>query len=409
MTLGILGRTDQKQQALRQIAASGGDYADEASYELGRSYIAQEKYAEGAAQLEKFVAAYPSSPRCTQALSDLGLAYLNLGDKQKSLKYYDRVVGASPHSSEARGAMQSIREIYVSQGDADAYFDYAAKAGLKRPDGPFARLSVVRRGTETLPRRTAGGCREVVAQLCAELSEGVLPDRRALLFERLLPPLGRAREAIETLTALADRGTTQYTVAVLEKLSEMTYADERWDEAASAYRRLYDAAPTKTGREEAMKGYVRATVAGGDGAKIAAMAADVCGHDDAGAAALREAKYAWAGQLRAEGRRDEAVKLYRELAKDVRTKEGSEAAYYVIESTFGSGDMDKTEKEVFAFSEREPQAYWLAKAFILLGDVYVKKGDNFQARATWQSVADGYSPADDGIVDEAKARIAKLN
>jgi len=103
------------------------------------------------------------------------------------------------------------------------------------------------------------------------------------------------------------------------------------------------------------------------------------------------------------------VKLYRELAKDVRTKEGSEAAYYVIESTFGSGDMDKTEKEVFAFSEREPQAYWLAKAFILLGDVYVKKGDNFQARATWQSVADGYSPADDGIVDEAKARIAKLN
>ena len=220
---------------------------------------------------------------------------------------------------------------------------------------------------------------------------------------------GERGEAIETLTALADRGTTQYTVAVLEKLSEMTYADERWDEAASAYRRLYDAAPTKTGREEAMKGYVRATVAGGDGAKIAGMAADVCGHDDAGAAALREAKYAWAGQLRAEGRRDEAVKLYRELAKDVRTKEGSEAAYYVIESTFGSGDMDKTEKEVFAFSEREPQAYWLAKAFILLGDVYVKKGDNFQARATWQSVADGYSPADDGIVDEAKARIAKLN
>ena len=81
----------------------------------------------------------------------------------------------------------------------------------------------------------------------------------------------------------------------------------------------------------------------------------------------------------------------------------------MLEDTFEKGDMDKTEKAIFAYSEREPQAYWLAKAFILLGDVYVKKGDNFQARATWQSVADGYSPADDGIVDEAKARIAKLN
>lgn len=170
----------------------------------------------------------------------------------------------------------------------------------------------------------------------------------------------------------------------------MTYADERWDEAASAYRRLYDAAPTKTGREEAMKGYVRATVAGGRrGEDRPRWPPTSAGTTMRGPRPLREAKYAWAGQLRAEGRRDEAVKLYRELAKDVRTKEGSEAAYYVIESTFGSGDMDKTEKEVFAFSEREPQAYWLAKAFILLGDVYVKKGDNFQARATWQSVADG--------------------
>ena len=158
-----------------------------------------------------------------------------------------------------------------------------------------------------------------------------------------------------------------------------------------------------------MTGYVRATVAGGDGAKIAEMAADVCGRDDAGATALREAKYAWAGQLRAEGRSAEAVKLYKELSKEVRTKEGAEAAYYVIESTFESGDMDKTEAAVFAFSEREPQAYWLARAFLLLGDVYVRKGDTFQARATWQSVADGYSPADDGIVEEAKARIAKLN
>lgn len=196
---------------------------------------------------------------------------------------------------------------------------------------------------------------------------------------------------------------------MLEKLSELTFADKRYDEAASAYRRLYDAATTRSGREAAMTGYVRATVAGGDGERIAAMAADVAEHPDAGATALRESKYAWAGQLRAGGRKAEAVKLYKELASEVKTRQGAEAAYYVIESLFEGGDLDATEKAVFAFSEREPDSYWLAKAFILLGDVYVRKGDNFQARATYQSVADGYTPADDGIVDEAKARIAKLN
>ena len=81
----------------------------------------------------------------------------------------------------------------------------------------------------------------------------------------------------------------------------------------------------------------------------------------------------------------------------------------MIEELFERGNLDATEKAVFDYSEREPQAYWLAKAYLLLGDVYVRKGDNFQARATYQSVADGYSPADDGIVDEAKERIRKLN
>ena len=32
----------------------------------------------------------------------------------------------------------------------------------------------------------------------------------------------------------------RYTVTVLEKLSDMTFEDKRYDEAAAAYRQLYD-------------------------------------------------------------------------------------------------------------------------------------------------------------------------
>ena len=410
ITLGILGRTEQKQQALRQIAAAGGDYAGEASYELGRSFIAQEKYAEGAAQLERFVSDFPSSPRRAQAFSDLGLAYLNLGNREKSLYYYDQVVATSPQSSEAKEAMQGIREIYVSEGNVDGYFDYAAKTGMESDLTALSRDSLTFVSAQKL---YLAGNREAATKSLRNYVDTYpkgyyLTDALYYLSDCYLLA-GDRNAAIGTLTALADRGATRYTVPVLEKLSEITFEEQRWDESAAAYRRLYDVAPTASGREAAMTGYVRATVSGGDGEKISAMAADVCAHDDAGRTALREARYAWASQLLAAGDRAGADKLYRELATEVKTREGSEAAYRLIESTYASGNMDKTEKEVFAFSEKEPQAYWLAKAFILLGDVYVSKGDTFQARATWQSVVDGYTPADDGIVDEARARIAKLD
>ncbi|MFQ7502993.1 MAG: tetratricopeptide repeat protein [Alistipes finegoldii] len=140
------------------------------------------------------MADYPSSPRRAQALSDLGLAYLNLGDKEKSLRYYDMVVETAPQSSEAKGAMEGIREIYVSEGRVDDYFDYAQKAGHgERPDSHVARLAIVCRRPETLPGRADRRCRQVAAQLCQELPQGILPERCPLFPERLLPPHGRAR------------------------------------------------------------------------------------------------------------------------------------------------------------------------------------------------------------------------
>ena len=159
-----------------------------------------------------------------------------------------------------------------------------------------------------------------------------------------------------------------------------------------------------------MTGYVRATLAEGDPAKIAPMAADVAASADAGAVAVRESQFALAEQLREGGDWKEAVKIYRRLSSEVKSAEGAASAYYVLQDTFDAGDPAKAEKAVFAYIDRRtPHAYWLAKAYLLLGDVYAAKGDAFQARATWQSVADGYSPADDGIVSEAKARIARLD
>ena len=149
--------------------------------------------------------------------------------------------------------------------------------------------------------------------------------------------------------------------------------------------------------------------ANGDDTATMTAALEIESLTDAGTTAQREARYARATILRETGRMDEALPLYRDLSKEVRTAEGAEAVYRVIESTLASGDSASAEKQIFAFAEKEsPQAYWVAKAYLALGDIYAARNDSFQARATYQSIVDGYSPADDGIVAEAKARIEKL-
>ena len=57
------------------------------------------------------------------------------------------------------------------------------------------------------------------------------------------------------------------------------------------------------------------------------------------------------------------------------------------------------------------QNYWLAKAFIVLGDAFAEQ-DNFkQAKATFESIANGYEPTgpEDDVLDAVAMRLEKLS
>ena len=411
IALGILGRTSGKIDALRDIVdADRGDYVDDATFELGRTYIAQEQYRNGAQMLKLFVENYPSSVNHTQALLDLGLAYFNLHDAPSSLKYYDMVIAKDPQAVEAKEALRSVREIYVTTGDVDSYFTYAEKAGVECDLSQMARDSLSFEAAQKI--YVAGRLEESVQPLenyVATYPKGYYLNDALFYLSDCYLKCERQDDAVRTMFALAERPVSQYTLRVLDKLSKYTWELGRYEESARAFRQLYDVETQEPLRNEAMEGYVRAVKAYGNDEQLVAMADDVLSQEFAGETAVRESRYAKAKVLHARGDAA-AIELFKILSADVRHVEGAEAAYLVVEQEFKNGNMDEAEKLVYAFADKNtPHSYWLGKAFILLGDIYRSKGDAFQARATYQSVVDGYTPTDDGIVDEAKARISQLN
>lgn len=411
IALGITGDKAAKATLLKSIiSADRGDYVDDATYELGREYIAAEDYSGGAGQLEQFVGKYPHSPLYMQALSDLGLAYLNLGDKTRSLKYYEKVVSSAPQSAEAKDALQGIRDIYISNGDAEAYFAYAAKVGAEGDLNSIARdsLSFASARKIYMSGNTSSAEKSLRSYLKSYPKGYYTADALYYLTDCYLKS-DNTDAAIDALSELSKSGNSQYATDALQRLSRMTYSKGLYAESADAYRRLYAVAHTEKERAEAVTGYVRATIESKDAEAILKMSDEVPTLADVSESAHRESQFAKAKILLARNLNADALHIFKSLSADVSTVEGAEAKYYVIENEFKLGHLDEAEKMIYAFSDKNSaQAYWLAKAFILLGDIYVARADTFQARATYQSVADGYSPADDGIVTEAKERIEKL-
>ena len=81
----------------------------------------------------------------------------------------------------------------------------------------------------------------------------------------------------------------------------------------------------------------------------------------------------------------------------------------VAQIYFDNGETEKAEKEVLGYIEvSTPHAYWLARSFILLSDVYVKMGRELGAKQYLLSLKQNYQ-AEDDIAGMIETRLEKLN
>ena len=81
----------------------------------------------------------------------------------------------------------------------------------------------------------------------------------------------------------------------------------------------------------------------------------------------------------------------------------------MAEYGYHNGDAAGAEKEIFAFIDKNtPHQYWLAKAFVLLSDIYISQGKDFDAKQYLLSLKENYKDNAE-INTEIKARLDDIN
>ena len=105
---------------------------------------------------------------------------------------------------------------------------------------------------------------------------------------------------------------------------------------------------------------------------------------------------------------NKALADLKELSKDTRTVHGAEAKYLLAQLYYDTNDDKNAEKVLMNFIENgTPHQYWLARGFILLADIYIRQGDDFQARQYLTSLQNNYK-GDDDIAGMIENRLGKL-
>jgi tetratricopeptide (TPR) repeat protein len=223
--------------------------------------------------------------------------------------------------------------------------------------------------------------------------------------------LGKYEQACDSYVKVIEKGETSYVEQSMLNYSELSFRMEKWEDAYGGYSSLYESAALANNKLIALKGMMRSAFKWHNWSETLKSVERVLYETAFDDNVKREASYIKAKALLASSRRAEALVVMEALAADVQDAYGAEAAYLLILDSYDKGDFDAVEEKVFAFSDAGSRhAYWLAKSFIVLGDSYVDRENLKQAKATFESVRDGYKPssADDDVIDNVRMRLTKL-
>jgi TolA-binding protein len=410
IALGLSSGPAQKIAALQPIASGTGEYAAAALYELGSTYTRQENFAQASATLQEFIRKYPDSPFHLNALIDLGLISQNTGRADEAMRYYKQVVDGYPNSPQAKDAMLGIRNLYMDAGDPQGYFAYASEAGMETNVGQIERDSLTFHVAERI--HLQGDARRSLPLMQTYLSQfpqGNYTANATYYMAENQMNLGDTDKALAGFERVIAMKFSPFTLGALQKAATLNFQQENYRDAADQYYRLSQLATVRGTVEQALLGHIRAVDKLG-AAPETLKAADYVLHSPfVSEEVTLETQFALGGAYLNLENKDAALDAFRHAAANMKTRNGSEAQYQVIRLLFDAGKLDEAEQEVFRFSDTNTShQYWLGKSFLVLGDIYRRRGDDFQAKATWQSIVNGYGDSSDGIVNEARKKLSEL-
>ncbi len=414
VSYGILKKTDRKIELLSNVmkASPNAKFYPEALFELGRAYVVKDDSDKAFECFNRLADSVKDSTFVAKAYVEMGSLARNQSQYNEALGYYKIVVEEMPLSEYAEDALAAIESIYQTRNEPEeylAYIDRIGKGDIKTADEK--EMMIFNAAEQIFLSENYQKALISLQDYLDKYPDGGNAYKADFYMAESYRNLDKYEQACDSYRKVIENGEGSFVEISMLNFSELSYRLEKWEDAFGGYSSLYSSALLENNKRTAVLGMMRSAFRGHDWNEAVENADRVMYDESIGDQYKTEASYIKAKSYLASSRRDEAYLIFDELAKDASSAYGAEAAYLLILDSYDKGEFEAVEEKVYAFSDAGTgQVYWLAKSFIVLGDSFVERDEHEQAKATFESVRDGYVPSgeDDDVIDNVRMRLARL-
>jgi TolA-binding protein len=372
---------------IRKFPSSG--LVPDANMEIANTYLGNEQFSQAIPYLKNVITAPGNEALKPRAYLRSGIAYYNLDNNTEALNQYNTLVKQFPNSPEAQEGLDNAKSIYVEEGKSSDYVNFAKSLGMNITPNQEDQLAY--------------------QEAEVQFNNGNFPNA-AQRFEEYLSRFPDGKNALEAnyykseiyfnqknwakaasgYEAVADKAPNKFGEKSLLQAARLNFFYlKNYSEAEKYFTRLKDFASSQENKMEAMRGLLRSQFElkkwsdATDNAKELLNEKGLSTDDRILANMCIAKSYQSANQC------ESSLQYFRTVASLSKAAFGAEARYGIAACLFQQNEFKDAEKAAFeVINKAGSYEEWVTRSYLLLGDIYFKEKDYFNARATFQSVVE---------------------
>ena len=408
--LGASNKTSEKlellQKFVKQYPNSG--LIGDVYMEMANTYLASESFALAVAPLQQITSSVPLAAWHPAAYLKLGVAYFNIDKNDEALATFKSLLAKFPNTEESESSIEYIRNIFVENQkpqDFIAFMESNGKALSETEADSLTYQAALLRYEQKDFAGTKNGMSAYIDKFPngAHLLEA--HDIMASIYESEKNTVS----AVKYLSYIASKAPNKFATDAVLHLARAYYFELRdYTKATIYYKQLDAMAADEAVKKEAVRGLIRSATKQSNWEDAVPAASQILEMSGAAADDKVMANFVMAKSKQLSVSLDTAVIYYKEVIASGKSEFSAEAKYQLAKILFEQNKLEESEKVAFEqIKGWGSYEYWVTKSYLLLGDIYHKQLDYFNAEATYQSIIANATFAD--LKKEAQEKLTQVN
>lgn len=360
--------------------------------EIANTQLSNENYGAAVIALEKILNNPKAVNERPEVLLKLGIANFNLDKNSESLDYFKQLVKKYPNASQSNDAVDYIRNLFVAKQQPGDYVSFMKENGKDVSNQEADSLSY-KSAMLRYEAKDFQGAQQGFEFYLKGFPQGRYQMESHYFSAEIALTNKNNALALQQYQAVADQAPNKYAERSALQAARILYFDNKDYAAASKYfGQLKAMASQQENRLEAMRGLLRCQFKTEQWQQAAPNAQELLSEkgiasDDKTMANLVIAKNHQLQELWLP-----ATEAYKTVIAAGRSEWAAESQYRLAEIQFKQHRLPEAEKAAFEVIKKwGSYESWVAKSYLLLGDIYFEQKDLFNAEATFKSIVDNAS------------------